>query len=196
MALPARPLRRRLALCMLWWRACLAAASSAIQIRIARTDRMRMTQRGGERFRVGDQVARVAAVVAAIGFAGIAIFQLALAAGAPWGHAAWGGANARLSTAQRGASAAAVVFYGAAALIVLGRAGVLRARGNAALFRWGIWFLAVAMAIGALPNFASQSRWENLIFGPLALVLAILCVIVARRAATGQSSDTQRIERG
>ena len=84
----------------------------------------------------------------------------------------------------------------AAALIVLGRAGILRARGNAALFRWGIWFLAVAMAIGALPNFASQSRWENLIFGPLALVLAILCVIVARRAATGQSSDTQRIERG
>ena len=79
---------------------------------------------------------------------------------------------------------------------MLGRAGVRRARGNAALFRWGIWFLAVAMAIGALPNFASQSRWENLIFGPLALVLAILCVIVARRDATGRSSDTQRIERG
>ena len=157
---------------------------------------MRVTQRRGGRFRVGDLVARVAAVVAAIGFAGIAIFQLALAAGAPMGHAAWGGANARLSTAQRGASAAAVVFYAAAALIVLGRAGVLRARGNAALFRWGIWFLAVAMAIGALPNFASQSRWENLIFGPLALVLAILCVIVARRDATGRSSDTQRIERG
>ena len=157
---------------------------------------MRVTERRGGRFRVGDQVARVAAVVAAIGFAGIAIFQLALAAGAPWGHAAWGGANARLSTAQRSASAAAVVFYAAAALIVLGRAGMLRARGNAALFRWGIWFLAVAMAIGALPNFASQSRWENLIFGPLALVLAILCVIVARRDATGRSSDTQRIERG
>ena len=65
-------------------RAGLAAASSAIQIRIPRTDRMRMTQRRGGRFRVGDHVARVAAVVAAIGFAGIAIFQLALAAGAPW----------------------------------------------------------------------------------------------------------------
>ena len=154
-----------------------------------------MTQRRGERFLAGDHVARVAAVVAAIGFAGIAIFQLALAAGAPWGYAAWGGANARLSTAQRSASAAAVVFYAAAALIVLGRAGILRARSDAALFQWGTWFLAVAMAIGALPNFVSQSRWENFIFGPLALVLAILCVVVARSAATGQARDTQRIER-
>ena len=79
---------------------------------------------------------------------------------------------------------------------MLGRAGILRARGNAALFRWGTWFLAVAMAIGALPNFASQSRWENLHIRPLALVLAILCVVVARSAATGQARDTQRIERG
>ena len=155
-----------------------------------------MTQRPGGRFLASDHVVRVAAVVAAIGFAGIAIFQLALAAGAPWGHAVWGGANAHLSTAQRSASAAAGVFYAAAALIVLGRAGMLRARGNAALFRWGTWFLAVAMAIGALPNFLSQSRWENFIFGPLALVLAILCIVVARSAATARARDTQRIERG
>jgi hypothetical protein len=55
-----------------------------------------MTQRHGGRFLVGDRVAREAAVLASI--AGIAIFQLALAAGAAWGHAAWGGANA---TSQR-----------------------------------------------------------------------------------------------
>ena len=59
-----------------------------------------MTQRRGERFRVGDHVARVAVVVAAIGFAGIAIFQLALAIGAPWGHAVWAGANALGLTAD------------------------------------------------------------------------------------------------
>jgi hypothetical protein len=153
-----------------------------------------MTERHGGRFLAGDHVARVPAVLASIGFAGIAIFQLTLAAGAPWGHAAWGGANAHLSTALRSASAGAVVFYAAAALIVLGRAGILRARSNSALFRWGTWFLAVAMAIGALPNFASQSRWENLVFGPLALVQAILCVAVARSAARS-ARDTQRIER-
>jgi hypothetical protein len=132
-----------------------------------------------------DRVARFAAVLAAVGFAFLAVFQAALAAGAPWGHAAWGGENAHLSTGQRVASAVAVIIYVAAALIVLGRAGIIwRARSNAALFCWGTWFFAVAMAIGAVPNFASQSGWENFIFGPLALVLAALCIVVACAALT------------
>ena len=40
------------------------------------------------------------------------------------------------------------------------------------------------MAIGAVPNLASQSGWENFIFGPLALVLAALCIVVSRAATT------------
>jgi hypothetical protein len=130
---------------------------------------------------------RAAAVAAAIGFVGIAVFQVALAAGAPWGHAAWGGAHAHLSTAQRIGSAAAVVVWTAAVLIVLARAGFWRAGKLARLFRWGTWFFAALSAIGALLNFASQSRWENFIFGPLALVLTILCIVVARSAPTGRA---------
>ena len=131
------------------------------------------------------RVARPAAALAAIGFASLAIFQAALAAGAPWGHAAWGGADAHLSAGQRGASAVAAIVDVAATLIVLCRAGFIwHSRSDAALVRWGTWFLAVAMAIGAVPNFVSQSRWENLIFGPLALVLAALCFVVARGATT------------
>ena len=34
-------------------------------------------------------------------------------------------------------------------------------------------------------NFASPSVWENVIMGPLALVLAVLFVIVARKADDG-----------
>jgi len=56
-----------------------------------------------------------------------------------------------------------------------------RQSGSRLLPAWrGTWFFAVAMAIGAVPNFASQSRWENVVFGPLALVLAALCIVVAR----------------
>jgi hypothetical protein len=121
-------------------------------------------------------------VLAAIGFIALAVFQAALAVGAPWGLAAWGGESSHLSAAQRGASAVAAVVYVAAALIVLGRVGIWGTRGNRSVFRWGTWFLAVVMAIGAVPNFISQSSWENFIFGPLALVLAILCVVVARSA--------------
>jgi hypothetical protein len=119
-------------------------------------------------------------VAAAIGFAGIAVFEIALAVGAPWGHAAWGGARAHLSTEERVGSAVAVAVWAAAALIVLGRAGLWRARGPASLYRWGTWFLAAVSALAAVLNFASQSPWENLIFGPTALLLAILCAVVAR----------------
>jgi hypothetical protein len=127
-----------------------------------------------------ERAGRNAAVAAAIGFVGIAIFQVALAAGAPFGHAAWGGANAHLSTAQRLGSAVAVAVWTAAALVVLGRAGLWATGELAPLFRWGTWFLAAVSAIAALMNFASQSRWENLIFGPTALALAVLCTVVAR----------------
>ena len=133
-----------------------------------------------------------AAVAAAIGFAGIAIFEVALAAGAPLGHAAWGGAHAHLSTAERISSGMAVVVWTAAALIVLGRAGLWSAGRRAALFRRGTWFLAAISAVAALMNFASHSRWENLIFGPTALVLAVLCTIVARGVAIGPPRVRQR----
>jgi hypothetical protein len=131
-----------------------------------------------------DRAARLAAVLAAIGFASLAIFQAALAAGVPWGHAAWGGENADLTSAQQSASAVAAVVYVAAALIVLCRGGVIwRTRSNRAIFSWGTWFFAVATVLGAVPNLASQSRWENFILGPLALVLGVLCLVVARGAA-------------
>ncbi|MGH3148513.1 MAG: hypothetical protein ACRDTR_22255, partial [Rubrobacter sp.] len=123
---------------------------------------------------------RLAAAAAAFGFVGVATFQFALAAGAPWGQAAWGGAQANLPTTLRLASGIAVAVYAAASLIVLGRAGYWGRGSFSALFRLGTWFLAFAMALGALLNFASQSRWENYLWGPVALTLAILCAVVAR----------------
>jgi hypothetical protein len=132
-----------------------------------------------------NRAARLAAILAALGFASLAAFQAALAAGAPWGHAAWGGANADLSAAQQRGSAVAAVVYVAAAVIVLRRAGIIwPGSSHAAIVRWGTWFFSAAMAVGALPNLASQSSWEKLILGPLALVLAGLCAVVARRAGT------------
>jgi hypothetical protein len=136
------------------------------------------------------RVAAWAGALAAIGFTSLAVFQAALAAGAPWGHAAWGGESADLSAAQQTASAVAAVVYVAAVLIVLCRSAVIwPARSDTAVFHWGIWFFAAAMAVGALPNFASQSRWENFILGPLALALAALCFVVARRAASHPEAE-------
>jgi hypothetical protein len=125
------------------------------------------------------RTARRAAVLAAIGFGAIVVFQAALAAGAALGHAAWGGAEAELTTGQRIGSGIAVVLWTIAAVIVLGRGGVWGRARPPRLFSWGTWFFAALTAISALPQFASDSRWENLIWGPLALALAVLCTIVA-----------------
>jgi hypothetical protein len=135
------------------------------------------------------QTVRLAALAAVIGFAAIAGFELALAAGAPLGHAAWGGAHAQLSTAERIASGIAVVAWTSAALIVLGRAGLWSAGKRTLLFRRGTWFLVAASAVAALANFASHSRYENLIFGPLALLLTALCTIVARRSPDPHAAE-------
>jgi hypothetical protein len=132
---------------------------------------------------------RAAAVAAAVGFVAIAAFEVALAVGAPWGHAAWGGAHAELSTAQRGGSAVAILVWTIAAVIVLGRSGLWGAGHLVRVFRWGSWFLVAASAIAALLNFASQSRWENLIFGPTALILTVLCAIVARGGPTNGGAN-------
>jgi hypothetical protein len=137
-----------------------------------------------KRTKPGERAGSVAAVLAAVGFVGIALFQLALAAGADWGHAAWGGVDTELSSAQRIGSALAVLVWTAATLVVLGRAGLWGSgRSDARLYRWGTWAAAAVSGLGALANFASQSSYENFLLGPVALLLAILCIVVARSPA-------------
>ncbi len=114
--------------------------------------------------------------VATIGFTGMIVFEAALAAGARLGDAAWGGAHTQLTTGQRFASAVSALFYAAAIIIVRRRAAGRAER----RFRWGTWGLAVIFALAALMNLASESQWETYLMAPLALVLAALCVIVAR----------------
>ena len=137
------------------------------------------------RFAPSRRTARRAAVLATIGFGVIAVFQAVLVAGAPLGHAAWGGQSAELSTGQRIGSVVAFALWTCAAFVVLGRAGFWARASDTRLFRWGTWFVAGISAISALVNFASQSRWENLVWGPIALVLAVLCTFVAR--STGRT---------
>jgi hypothetical protein len=126
---------------------------------------------------------RTFASVAAIGFGVLAIFQLALALGAPLGHAAWGGAHETLPTGLRVGSAVSVLFYVLAIGVVLRRAGmdVPWIRGGVA--RLVTWILVVLLPLSALGNIASQSGWERYLMAPLALILAAMSFLVARGAA-------------
>lgn len=126
------------------------------------------------------EAGRPLAVAAALGFLVIAAFQVGLAFGAPWGRAAWGGGSVRLPTRLRTASGVAAVVWVLAALIVLGRVGFGVVPLPSAVYRWGAWVLVGLLLLGALMNFASRSPWERFGWGPFALLLAVLCFLVAR----------------
>lgn len=128
----------------------------------------------------GVQPARTAAIAASVGFLALAGFQLALALGAPLGRAAWGGTHTQLPTGLRIASAFAVGVWVLAALIVLGRAGFSVSPIPSAFARWGTWILVGLLPLGALMNLASSSSWERFLWAPVALILAVLCFVVAR----------------
>ena len=130
-----------------------------------------------------EAMTKKAAIGATGGFAGLAVFQLLLAAGAPFGEAAWGGATeGQLTTGLRVGSALSIVVYTVAAAVILRRAG-FRVRGvSRPAARVGSWVLVVLLTLGALANFLSQSPWERLLLGPVTLVLAGLCLVVATSA--------------
>ena len=122
--------------------------------------------------------AQTAAVVAAVGFLVIAVFQVALAAGAPLGRAAWGGAVARLPSRLRRASAVSAVIWLVGAVVILGRVGIEIVPLPAIVTTVGAWVLVVVSVLGAIVNVASSSRWERFGWGPLALLLAFLSLVV------------------
>jgi hypothetical protein len=123
--------------------------------------------------------ARFAAAVAAAGFGALTCFQVALALGAPWGRAAWGGAHDRLPRGLRVASVFSAVVWIAAALLILGRAGYEISPFPSDVTRWGTWVLFGLLVLGAVMNLASRSTWERFLMSPFAALLALLCLVVS-----------------
>jgi hypothetical protein len=128
------------------------------------------------------------ALAAAASFLAIAMFQTALALGAPLGRAAWGGIHdGQLPTSFRIASACAVIVWALAAVIVLGRAGVDLTPLPMRVVHVGTWVLVGILLVGALMNVASSSPWERYMWAPFTLTLAVLCLLVARSASSSHS---------
>jgi hypothetical protein len=124
------------------------------------------------------------ATLAAAVFSAVALFQLALALGAPWGDAAYGGqaadADGRLPARFRGMSALAAVFLVAAAVIVLAQGGVIEVSGVSDGTLTAItWALAAMMGLNTLANLASTNRLERVFLGGATAFLALLCILLA-----------------
>ena len=118
--------------------------------------------------------AQLAAKVFA-GLTGIVIlFQLALAAGAPWGSYAMGGAfPGTYPPPMRVAALAQGVILGGVALIVLARAGLVLSGWRRAS-RWLAWVVVGLLGVGVVLNLITPSGMERLIWAPVA-ILMFLC---------------------
>ena len=110
--------------------------------------------------------------------AALAVFQIALIADAPIGRFAWGGQNNVLPRKLRIGSAVSIVLYVIFALVILGRAGLVAVLPEVAT-SVGIWVLVAYFTLGIVLNGISRSKPERNLMTPVALVLAVLCLVVA-----------------
>lgn len=121
----------------------------------------------------------IAAVAFAAVVAGAIAFQLALAAGAPWGAYAMGGAfPGRLPRGMRAAAIAQAILLAVLGLIVLSAAGLVAADVVDTL-PWLPWVPVVFSAISLALNASSRSAGERRIWVPVALVMLASSLVVA-----------------
>ncbi len=121
----------------------------------------------------------ISAYIAASVLGLLALFQIALVAGAPIGKFAWGGAHTVLPTRLRIGSVISIILYSIFSVIILDNAGVIDLINNESLLSASIWILTIYFFIGVLMNGASRSKSERNVMAPTALALAMLCLFIA-----------------
>jgi|LauGreDrversion4_1035100.scaffolds.fasta_scaffold19463_3 hypothetical protein len=120
-----------------------------------------------------------AALVFCVTIGLLGVFQLALAAGAPWGRLAWGGGHERLPAAYRFGSLVSILIYAVFATIVLERAGLIAVLPSPEIARVGAWMIAGYMALGIVMNAISRSLPERFVMTPVAILLCSSAALVA-----------------
>lgn len=125
-------------------------------------------------------VARAAAWVGAALAAALVVFQVGLAAGAPWGALAWGGRHrGRLPGSLRLGSLVAAAVVGVGVGAVLERGGAVAPWLPAGLAGTLTAVLAGVFGLSILGNRLSASDLERRIQTPVAVVLAVTFLVVA-----------------
>ncbi len=123
--------------------------------------------------------AEVAAIIFCALTSVVVVFQLALAAGAPWGQVAMGGKYPGRFPRQLRIAAVvqALVLVGLGA-VVLTRAGLIFPQWFAASTML-IWGVVAFSALSLVLNLITPSKWERIIWAPVAAVMLLCSVTVA-----------------
>jgi hypothetical protein len=107
----------------------------------------------------------------------IAVFQILLALGAPYGEAAWGGRQGKiLPRNYRIASAFSCLFFIFSILVVLSATAIIDLFSSS--FADGyMWFLTVYLGLGIIMNAISRSKIERY-WAPVIAVMFVICIII------------------
>ncbi|MCC3764920.1 hypothetical protein K3N28_17825 [Glycomyces sp. TRM65418] len=121
------------------------------------------------------------AIAGLVLLAALAVFQIALAAGAPLGRFAWGGRHDVLPPKRRVGSAVVVAIYAVFALFLLSEADLISVVGEPQL-TIGMWAILVCLALTGLLNLFSRSRFERTVMTPAALAPSVSFSLVTLSA--------------
>lgn len=108
----------------------------------------------------------------------LAVFQLALALGAPLGRFAWGGQHRVLPGRLRIGSLVSILIYGIIAVLALDRVGLIDVVPDA-VSTVGMWVVFAYFVIGIPLNAISRSKPERYVMTPVVTILAVLSLLVA-----------------
>jgi hypothetical protein len=124
---------------------------------------------------------RLAAVLATVLLAGIALFQLALVFGAPWGRLTQGGAvDGALPASGRLLAAFSMLVLAALWVILTGRAGLGPGRRlPKRLLAIGAWVAVAYAVLACLLNAATPSSGERALWLPVSVLLLACAVVIA-----------------
>jgi hypothetical protein len=92
---------------------------------------------------------------------------------------AWGGRQTELTPGLRVASAVAILILGMFIYIIRYRAGLVGSVPAPTSISVLAWVVTGFMALNTLGNFASLSRAERRLFGPVTLMITATCLVVA-----------------
>lgn len=119
--------------------------------------------------------------------AAVAVFQVALALGAPWGSYAMGGAfPGQYPPSMRIGAVLGAALLALMAGVILSRAGLALPKWSRAS-RWLVWVIVAYGVVGLVLNLISPSGGERAIWAPVALVQLAFSLVVATGPRTSES---------
>ena len=135
-------------------------------------------------------IRRVAAILYAVISAAVVAFQIALAAGAPLGEYAMGGAvPGQFPPALRISALIQAALIAGMALVVLSRAGIILPRW-VRVSRWLIWVIVAFLGLDLFLNLITPSAGERAIWAPTLGLLLVTSAMVAFSSSSKSISVT------